>query len=237
MFIHAPSRHVRPQTVPQQTPTLVDLLQLRRRNPRRESRCCLHSQRRGDLIVLPRLGKKMRAYWYSEELLSALAVDKNVPGLRGGKGGTRGRGTFRELDKMCALPDFGFLDDKDVSYVDWSSNHGSPWGEGPPKTWWPKERDPNTNIWKEISEEKRTEKVNNAMPKLREKGRCNLDFFETQAESVPVQPTTSSDNASGGSRPDGTSATANSSSAQAGYAVAPGVAQVDRAISPPRDIP
>ena len=67
--------------------------------------------------------------------------------------------------------------------------------------------------------------------------RCDMSFHSAQAESVPVQPTTSSDNASGGSRPDGTSATANSSSAQAGYAVAPGVAQVDRAISPPRDIP
>ena len=65
--------------------------------------------------------------------------------------------------------------------------------------------------------------------------RCDMSFHSAQAESVPVQPTTSSDNASGGSRPDGTSATANSSSAQAGYAVAPGVAQVNQAMPPPHD--
>ena len=102
--------------------------------------------------------------------------------------------------------------------------------EGPPATYWPTDLVP-------LSEEEYNEIFVTPWKSSEYNARYDTSFHPAQAEAVPVQPTTSSDNASGGSRPDGTSATANSSSAQAGYAVAPGVAQVDRAISPPRVIP
>ena len=76
--------------------------------------------------------------------------------------------------------------------------------------------------------EERTKRVDDAMRWSENKGRCNLDFFKTQAESVPVQ-------TPGGSMPDGTPATANSSSAQAGRAAAHGVTHGTRATPTPQD--
>ena len=180
---------------------------------------------------------EIRAYWFTEGLLSALAVDNLTSLFRDGIGGTRGKGTFKAIDQKCRLPYFYFLPEKDLHYVAWSSNHGTPWGEGPPATYCPTKWDPDEKQYVPVSEEECNEIFEKARKRSEYNARCDMSFHSAQAESVPVQPTTSSDNASGGSRPDGTSATANSSSAQAGYAVAPGVAQVDRAISPPRDIP
>ena len=172
--------------------------------------------------------KKMNAYWYSEQLLSALSVKKTVADLRDGMGGTAGAGTFQQLDKRCTLRGFSFVADTDVTYVPFSSNHGDRWGEGPPDTWWPTEWDPNTNKLKEISAEERTKRLNNAMTKSAKNKKCNLEFFETEAESVPVQ-------TPGGSMPDGTPATASSFSAQAGRAPAHGVTHGTRATPTPQD--
>ncbi len=150
--------------------------------------------------------------WLSDELHSALAAEKSE--VRGGPGGICGPGKLKGFKGMRRLSYFRFLPPEDVVYGDWERNHGTPWGEGPPVTHWPKEYY-KCGTWKWVLEEKRTELFEVAKQAALQKRRAAKDFFTAQAAHYPVELNEGSSANEQGAGSSGDNAPGDNASAQA----------------------
>ena len=122
----------------------------------------------------------IKAYWLSEDLLSALAAEQIIVPDR--LGGTWGHDTLTKIDNMCIVEGFRLrcsIVKSQVPCIKWEGNHGTPWGEGPPsKSCWPLEPNGKGKLAR-VRSEKRREIFANAMRQSEVCHRCDMDFHDT----------------------------------------------------------
>ena len=119
------------------------------------------------LLVCPqRDNLSMKAYWLKPPLLSALAADRFFCRDDDNDGMPRSWAsrTFEAIDEMdippTKLPHFKLAHQKLHILRDWDTNHGTPWGEGPAISHWPKTQHGNKSP-KRISVQSRWMKEEN----------------------------------------------------------------------------
>ena len=70
--------------------------------------------------------------------------------------------------------------DAQLVFGGWGTNHGTPWGEGPVITYWPRQKN-DRGEWVYMHPDERDTMIENGRLRSVRRGRTNMDFFSFQS--------------------------------------------------------